>query len=294
MRRAPLLSIVLVAGLVACDKGVSAPAAPRKTVDTPSAIEDECTLPHPSEDIAIDENVDENDPISTSEPDVTAAVPPSLSLLSKRAMSKLAPWRAKVLRVLKGQDMMPQITGEVETDSADTDGEQPVQKRQPAVMMILMICARLVVSLLLVWLQRRKGGEEGATSASTGMFKGIMDAFGNGPLGALGTALQRGSARIATFARSPNAAPVMLMLLILVTKLIKQIDLGAQHWHTSATAEELDSEEAANEEQATAAELDSAEAANEEQEDEETAASEPTAAVEESTETGATEETSRE
>lgn len=231
------IGVALLVGLAACDKSTSAPAVPRKAVDSSGTGVESSLTGLSDEEESIEEMADENDPASendfAAEPAVSESVRPSLSLLSKRAMSKLAPLRAKALSVLQRQNF-----GSTAVDgAAEAEGDQPVQKLQSIATVVLMICARLFISLVLVWLQRRKGGVGDDASASEGL--------GTGLLGTICAAVQSGWTKVAALARSPNAAPVMLTLLIVVTKLFKQMDPAQQ-------VDEAHAEEAADVEVETA------------------------------------------
>ena len=132
----------------------------------------------------------------------------------------------------------------------DADGDGAARELEPRAggkwMMILMGVVRMVLSLLPVLLRRAPAvgadGEEGGGGELPPTFLSLL--LGGGQLGGLGGiggvmgAIGRGVGRFRAWATSPQAAPVMLSLLVVAMKLVKRAEQRGERAVEEAAAED--------------------------------------------------------
>mmetsp|Transcript_47276 Transcript_47276/g.102654 ORF Transcript_47276/g.102654 Transcript_47276/m.102654 type:complete len:334 (-) Transcript_47276:192-1193(-) len=215
--------------------------------DADNGIEDD------SNDGDLEDNADEVDEDSADHNDTRSGVktgpsptPMRRGFLSRLASSKLAPIQRQLQSAMTGQGFVDdqRLGSPLDKDNTTTGVDEDTEVSAPGsgsgfMFMVVAFVLRIGMSLLMLWFQmRRRGGAEG-TDTPGGIFDSVSK---DSLLGSVVAQVQHGFSYIAAFARSPSAAPVMIALLILGTKLIKGMDAEPEI-EAEGAVEVIDAEE---------------------------------------------------
>uniref|UniRef100_A0A7S0JJ68 Uncharacterized protein n=1 Tax=Calcidiscus leptoporus TaxID=127549 RepID=A0A7S0JJ68_9EUKA len=140
----------------------------------------------------------------------------ALSSFSQLAMSKLALLRHALVSSFGGDSAMG--------PPAEGSEAAPAEGRGSMSVMVIALVARIAMSLLMLFLSKRRVAAGTDDASSSELLGSIGPALAASPLGFVFRAAQHVSTKISEFARSPSAPPVMMALLVLGVQLVKMID----------------------------------------------------------------------